>query len=73
MYDDRLLVEQDIEVPVQVNGKLIGRVTVSKDADEQAILAAATAHDRVSARIGDATIVKTIYVPGRMLNVIVKK
>ncbi|MFQ5500857.1 MAG: class I tRNA ligase family protein, partial [Phycisphaerae bacterium] len=72
IYDDHLLVEQEIEVPVQVNGKLIGRVTVSKDADEQTVLAAAESHDRMSARIGDATIVKTIYVPGRMLNVIVK-
>ncbi|MFQ5412347.1 MAG: leucine--tRNA ligase, partial [Phycisphaerae bacterium] len=72
-YDERLLVEEEIEIPVQVNGKLVGRVTVAKDADEAAIRAAATANERVAARIGNAEIAKTIYVPGRMLNVIVKQ
>jgi len=72
-YDEAMLVVEEIEIPVQVNGKLVSRVTVAKDADEQAVLAAAQADKKLTARTNGGTIVKTIYVPGRMLNLIVKK
>lgn len=71
-YDEALLVEAEIEIPVQINGKLIDRITVPRDADEGVIKSAAMERERVTARIGDGNVVKTIYVPGRMLNFIVK-
>ncbi|MCB9853202.1 MAG: class I tRNA ligase family protein, partial [Phycisphaerales bacterium] len=71
-FDDAMLVEAEIEIPVQINGKLIDKIRVSKDADEGVIKSAAMERDKVTARIGGGSIVKTIYVPGRMLNLIVK-
>ena len=72
-HDDGLLVEEEIEIPVQVNGKLAGRITVAKDAGEEAVRTSAQANAKVAARLGDAAVIKTIYVPGRMMNLIVRK
>jgi len=72
-YDPALLVEEQIEIPVQINGKLAGRIAVARDADEEAVRAAAQANAKVAARLGDTAVTKTIYVPGRMLNLIVRK
>jgi leucyl-tRNA synthetase len=71
-FDAAMLVDDEIEIPVQINGKVIDRVTVPKDADEGVIKTAAMGQEKVTARIGGGNIVKTIYVPGRMLNLIVK-
>uniref|UniRef100_A0A7C2PG79 Leucine--tRNA ligase n=1 Tax=Schlesneria paludicola TaxID=360056 RepID=A0A7C2PG79_9PLAN len=71
-FDPALLVESTIEVPVQVNGKVRGKVTVPKDADQAAVEAAAKAHDTVAANLAGKTIAKAIYVPGKLLNFVVK-
>jgi len=71
-YDEKMLVDDEIEIPVQINGKLVSRVTVAKDADEKVISSAAMAEEKVAARVEAGNLVKTIYVPGRMLNLIVK-
>ncbi len=71
-YDEKMLVDDEIEIPVQINGKLVSRVTVAKDADEKVISSAAMAEVKVAARVEAGNLVKTIYVPGRMLNLIVK-
>ncbi len=71
-YDEAMLVESEIEIPVQINGKLIDKITVPRDADEGVIKTAAMDREKVTARIAGGNIVKTIYVPGRMLNLIVK-
>ncbi len=72
-FDAALVVDEQVEIPVQVNGKVVGRVTVAKDAPQDVIEAAAMADEKVAARIGEAAIVKKIYVPGRLLNLVVKK
>jgi len=71
-YDEKLLIEETIEIPVQVNGKLRGRITVPADADEDAIITAAISEPKVAAAIEGKSIVKKIYVPGRMVNLVVK-
>ncbi len=71
-YDPALLVENEIEVPVQVNGKLRGKVKVPADAAQPAIEAAAKADATVAANLTGKTVVKTVYVPGRLLNFVVK-
>ena len=70
-YDPMLLVESTIEYPVQVNGKLRGRVTVPADADEAAIQAAALADDKVQAAIAGKSVKKAIVVKGKLLNLVV--
>ena len=71
-YDEQMIVEETVELAVQVNGKVRGRVTVPADADEEAVMSAAMATDSVSAAIGERKVVKRIIVPGRLVNVVVK-
>jgi leucyl-tRNA synthetase len=69
--DPALLVDETIEIPVQVNGKLRSRVSVAADAGTEEVEAAALADDKVIASVGGATPRKVIVVPGRMVNVVV--
>jgi leucyl-tRNA synthetase len=71
-YDAELAKEEQIEIPVQINGKLRGRVTVPADASEELVIERALADEKVKASIAGKQIVKEIYVPGKMLNLIVK-
>jgi leucyl-tRNA synthetase len=71
-YDAALAKEEEIEIPVQVNGKLRGRVIVPADADEAFVLQRALADEKVQAAIAGKQIVKKIYVPGKMVNLVVK-
>ena len=69
--DAGLLVVDAVEVPVQVNGKVRGRITVPVDADAAGLEAAARADERVAALLADATVRKVIAVPGRLVNFVV--
>jgi leucyl-tRNA synthetase len=69
--DPGALVVDTIEIPVQVNGRVRGRVELPVNAEEAAVLAAALADERVRQHVGDGGPRKHIYVPGRMLNLIV--
>ena len=71
-YDAALAKEEEIEIPVQVNGKLRGRVTVPADAEESFVLERALADEKVKSAIAGKQIVKKIYVPGKMVNLVVK-
>ncbi len=70
--DPGLAKEDEIEIPVQINGKLVTVVRVAPDADAKAIQAAALADEKVHARIAGKTVVKVIVVPGRAVNLVVK-
>ncbi len=71
-FDAALAKEEEIEVPVQVNGKLRGRVVVPADAVEEFVVGRALADEKVQAAIAGKQIVKKIYVPGKMVNLVVK-
>jgi leucyl-tRNA synthetase len=71
-YDAELAKEEEIEIPVQVNGKLRSRVTVPADANETFVLERALADEKVKAAIAGKQVVKKIYVPGKMVNLVVK-
>ena len=71
-WDESLLVENTIELPIQINGKSRGTVTVAIDADKCTILAAAKAEPKIQAAIEGMTVVKEIYVPGKIVNLVVK-
>ena len=70
--DESKLVEDTIEVPVQVNGKVRGRISVAPGAGEQEHLDAALALDNVKAAMEGKDPVKTIVVPGRTVNIVVR-
>jgi leucyl-tRNA synthetase len=69
--DPVYLVDDTIEVPVQVNGKVRGRITVPADADRARLEAAALADDKVAAALDGKAPKKVIVVPGRMVNIVV--
>ena len=66
--DESLLVVDSTEVPIQVNGKLRSRVTVSVSADAATLEAAARADEKVAELLEGATVRKVIAVPGRLVN-----
>jgi leucyl-tRNA synthetase len=70
--DAELARESEIEVPVQINGKLATVVKVAADTDEATIKAAAMADEKVAGRLVGKTIVKTIVVKGKLVNLVVK-
>jgi leucyl-tRNA synthetase len=68
----KLSKENELEIPVQINGKLVIVVRVVADADAKVIEAAALADERVQSRIVGKTVVKIIVVPGKLVNLVVK-
>jgi leucyl-tRNA synthetase len=71
-YDSALAKEEEIEIPLQINGKLRSRVLVPADAEEVFVIERALADDKVKAAISGKQIMKKIYVPGKMVNLVVK-
>jgi leucyl-tRNA synthetase len=71
-FDPALAKEEELEIPVQINGKLRSRVVVPADATEETVLERALADEKVKAMIAGKQIVKKIYVPGKLVNVVVK-
>ena len=70
--DPELAKEDELQVPVQVNGKLVMVVTVAADASAKEIEAAALAGEKVQARTAGKTVIKVIVVPGKLVNLVVK-
>jgi leucyl-tRNA synthetase len=70
--DESLLVDDTVKIIVQVNGKLRGELIVPKDTAKDAILAQAKGLERVAAQMEGLTVVKEIYVPGKIVNLVVK-
>jgi leucyl-tRNA synthetase len=70
--DPGLAKEDELEIPVQINGKLVTVVRVPADADSAFIEAAALADEKVQSRTAGKTIVKVIVVPGKLVNLVVK-
>jgi leucyl-tRNA synthetase len=71
-YDESLLAESMIELPVQVDGKVRSKITVPADADQAAVLQAAKRDPKVVDIIAGKSIVKEIVIPGRLVNLVVK-
>jgi leucyl-tRNA synthetase len=69
--DATALVQDTIELPVQVNGKVRGRVTVAADAPADDIVAAALADEQVRAHLAGRPVRKRVVVPGRMVSLVV--
>jgi leucyl-tRNA synthetase len=70
--NEELAREDEIEIPVQVNGKLVNVIKVPAESDEATVKAAALADAKVLARIAGKTMVKVIVVPGKLVNLVVK-
>jgi leucyl-tRNA synthetase len=71
-YDPALAKEDELEIPVQINGKLRGRVTIPADSQEREVLAQAFADEKIRPLLFGKQIVKKIYVPGKLVNIVIK-
>ena len=71
-YDEAKTVDSTIEVPVQICGKLRATVTIAKDADSATAIAAAKADEKVQEMLDGKQIIKEIYVPGKIINIVAK-
>ena len=70
--NEELARDEALEIPVQVNGKLVTVMTVAVGSDEETVKAAALADAKLQARIAGKTVVKLIVVPGKLVNLVVK-
>ena len=70
--DPALLKEDTIEIPVQVNGKLRGTVTVARDADQATVEAAAREIESVVKHLSEGVVRKVIFIPAKTINFVVK-
>ncbi len=70
--DPGLAKEDQIEIPVQINGKLVTLVRFAADANAKTMEAAALADEKVQSRIAGKNVAKVIVVPGRAVNLVVK-
>ncbi|WP_296141518.1 leucine--tRNA ligase [uncultured Anaerococcus sp.] len=70
-YDEKKLVLDEFEMPVQINGKMRGKVLMAMDATEDDAIAAAKADSNISNHLENKEIRKVIYVPGKILNIVV--
>jgi leucyl-tRNA synthetase len=70
-FDDSALLQDMIEIVVQVNGKLRGRIRVATDTDKETVATLALADENVQRFTAGKEVRKTIVVPGRLVNVVV--
>ncbi len=71
-YDEAQCADDEIEIAVQINGKIKERVMVSADAEQAEVLAQVKALDKIAAELAGKTIVKEIYVKGKLCNIVAK-
>ncbi|WP_338889343.1 leucine--tRNA ligase [Clostridium perfringens] len=71
-FDPKALVKDEVEIAIQVNGKIKNKIMVSSDLDEEGIKAAALADEKIIASTEGKTVVKVIVIKGRLVNMVVK-
>lgn len=71
-YDESFLIETEVEVAIQVNGKLRGRLQVKKDMVEEDLKKLALEHENVIKHVEGLTIVKVIVIPNKIVNIVVR-
>ena len=71
-YDEAKCVDSEIEIAVQISGKLRATIVIPADADRDAAIAAAKANDKIVAALEGKNIIKEIYVPGKIVNIVAK-
>ena len=70
--EEKWLVDDEVELPVQINGKVKSRITVPADAEQDAVVEVALADEKIAALVEGKNLVKKIVIPGRMVNLVVK-
>jgi leucyl-tRNA synthetase len=72
-YDHEVAAEEEITIVVQVNGKVRSRVVVPADEDEETIKSLASGDEKIARFISGKTVVKEIYVPKKLVNIVIQE
>ncbi len=72
VYDEKKTIEDTVEIAVQINGKVKANMNIALDEQQDSVQARAMELASIQAALNDKTVVKVIYVPGRILNIVVK-
>lgn len=71
-WDESKLVENDVEIVIQIKGKVRAKLVVPKDASREELEKLALSNDKIQAEIAGKDIVKVIAVPNKLVNIVVK-
>ena len=71
-YDESKLVEDEVEIVLQIKGKVRAKLLVPKDANKEDLEAMALANEKIQAEIAGKDLVKVISVPNKLVNIVVK-
>ncbi|MBJ7328093.1 MAG: class I tRNA ligase family protein, partial [Chthoniobacterales bacterium] len=71
-HDESLLVENEVEIVLQINGKVRDKIVAPKDATREQLEAAARAHEKFAVQITGKEVVKVVAVPGKLVNFVIK-
>ena len=71
-WDDAKCVEKSVEIVVQVNGKIRARLNIAPDMAKEDVLALAKADEKVTAELAGKTLVKELYIPAKLVNLVVR-
>ena len=69
-YDKTLMEDDEITIPVQINGKTKGTICIAKDASKDDVLA--KGKEAIADKLAGLNIIKEIYVPGKIVNIVAK-
>ena len=71
-YDEAFIVSNEIVIPIQINGKRRSEIAIAANQSEYEVIEKAKADDKIASYLNNATIVKEIYVKGKILNIVIK-
>ena len=71
-YDESKCIDNEVEIAVQINGKVREKIVISADAGNDEALAAAKACEKIASALEGMEIVKELYVKGRLVNIVVR-
>ena len=71
-YDEAKCVDATVEIAIQINGKIRERINVPTNASADEVIAMAKVNERIAPFVESKTVIKELYVPGKLVNIVVK-
>jgi len=72
-YDKELIISDEIIIPIQINGKRRSEIAITAEQSETEVIEKAKADDKIASYLNNTTIIKEIYVKGKILNIVIKQ
>jgi leucyl-tRNA synthetase len=72
-YNKELIFSDEIIIPIQINGKRRTEISISVEQSEDEVIEKAKSDDKIASYLTNATVVKEIYIKGKILNIVIKQ